>query len=543
MKDSYAYDGLSTSEWINESNFTLNGQHPKAYPFSYDSSKKIYFEGMVYSTNAQDLIKSITHKLNAGNLGAIAEELRGVDGEFVIILQSEGKIWIINDSWGRLPIYYSDKNEGFLFSRNISFLTNTLSPGFDKLQLAIQLILGMNLGTSTHWNNIMRLPPNAIVEIDTENNTFDIHEFFHVPVVSGNAELSSTANEISKELVIALQNRLDKLNNPTLSLSGGLDSRLTVAALAEIGEHIPLITYFRTEGQDVLDDSSSRKIAAQINRTKDHELVELPKHTFNDTLELIQHKQGMNCASMGYVIPYHKMHEERNISSIADDGGGKFFRDLYPFYDLKSIDDLIDYIIKKHGACSIAYAAEICKVSKDELRSYLSEYFNSYPADSFNDKYAYFSVRDIGINWAYEGGDRNRHYCWITTPFYSPKVIELCLSLPQREKAHGRLFNLLYKSYPGNLESILNPNWKQGVDNEEQIEKLFNRQRIKSRIPKSILDLKNNIGIDAFYFSDELKTEIQHHQGELQLGKMKKKNSDNFYWQLLTILLVLRDKK
>jgi hypothetical protein len=180
-------------------------------------------------------------------------------------------------------------------------------------------------------------------------------------------------------------------------------------------------------------------------------------------------------------------------------------------------------------------------LSEKKLKSYLADRFNSYPVASFNDKYAYFYIRDVGINWSYEGGDRNRQFTWITTPFYNPKVIELCLSLSQADKRHGRLFNVLFKKFPGNLEEIINPNWNQSVENEKTIKKLYDKQRLKSRIPSFLLDMKKRIPLDHFIFNKELKILIEADSQEFDLSKIKKKHSNSFYWQLLTLLLLMRD--
>ncbi|MDC3253234.1 hypothetical protein OAU25_03175, partial [Crocinitomicaceae bacterium] len=69
----------------------------------------------------------------------------------------------------------------------------------------------------------------------------------------------------------------------------------------------------------------------------------------------------------------------------------------------------------------------------------------------------------------------------------------------------------------------------------------YNRQRLKSRIPSFLLDMKNDISLDQFTFSEELKTLIESDCSELDLLKIKKKHSSTFYWQLMTLLILMRD--
>lgn len=534
----YQFDGFAPIQWKSDSKITLSSQGWKGYPAVFNEEASYYFEGYIYNAKSEEIAKSIKTLLEKQQYKAIAEIIKPLDGEFVFIFATESGYVIVNDPWGRLPIYTWSANGQLIVSRNISFIADNTSLELDSVRSATMLLFGFNLGEATNWKHVNKIPPHSITSIQSSDHSMQIKRYFSVSEVSGNATIQEAGDEIITYLKEGLKNRIEQLPQTTLSLSGGLDSRLTVAALAAIDEHIPLITYHRPGDTDALDIESAKKISRSIQREKEHEIVAIPQHKFEDTLEIMQFKRGMNCASMGFVLPYHRMHQERSISSIADDGGGKFFRDLYPFYDLNSISKTVRYIVKKHGACSISEAATICGCNEKELYTSIEETLKAYPYKNANDVYSFFSIREIGVNWAYEGGDRNRHYNWITTPFYHPKVIENCLAIPQRDKAHGRLFNYLYTSLPGKLQNVLNPNWKQEVNDEKQIKRLFDRQRIKSRIPTTLLKLKSDIAIDTFEFGQELKSLIDEHKGPLHVQKLKKKNSDNFYWQLLTLLLI-----
>lgn len=541
---SYDFDGLTVNKTHESQRLNLSVQHPKDYPFYFDEKGNVYSEGIIYNDEIEEVAETIAQHIHNEEFDQIASVLLPLDGEFVFIISepSKRRIYVINDRWGRLPVYYSANNSGYVVSRNISFITNNTTTTLNKEEVACSLLLGLNLGENTHWNEIKRMPPHCILDIDQETNTIQLHRFFEINSVSGTAPLEDVASEITNELTQALDNRIAKLSNPSLSLSGGLDSRLTLAVLKTLNQSMPLITYLRpNESHDKMDVFSAKKITSALDLSKNHEITTLPEASFEDSKQLIQFKKGLNCASMGYILPYHRMHETRGISSITDDGAGKFFRDLHPFQKLSSMKQLIAYVVKQHGSSSIKNSADICGLSEKKLKSYLADRFNSYPVASFNDKYAYFYIRDVGINWSYEGGDRNRQFTWITTPFYNPKVIELCLSLSQADKRHGRLFNVLFKKFPGNLEEIINPNWNQSVENEKTIKKLYDKQRLKSRIPSFLLDMKKRIPLDHFIFNKELKILIEADSQEFDLSKIKKKHSNSFYWQLLTLLLLMRD--
>jgi hypothetical protein len=53
--------------------------------------------------------------------------------------------------------------------------------------------------------------------------------------------------------------------------------------------------------------------------------------------------------------------------------------------------------------------------------------------------------------------------------------------------------------------------------------------------------MKKRIPLDHFIFNKELKILIEDDSQEFDLSKIKKKHSNSFYWQLLTLLLLMRD--
>ncbi len=178
-------------------------------------------------------------------------------------------------------------------------------------------------------------------------------------------------------------------------------------------------------------------------------------------------------------------------------------------------------------------------ISTIELEENIIGHLDGYPFATYDDKYVYYLIREAGINWAFEGEDRNRHYVWSTTPFYNPELIETCLSIPQSAKEYGGLYHYLYQQYPGNLHEVMNPNWKEEVANQKRVKRIHDRQKLKAFLPEQILEARKNVKMDAFVFEHELQQLIVTHKGLLNLKALKKKHSMNFYWQLFTLLKLM----
>jgi len=536
----YHHDGLRNTLWSSNDYFEFSGQYPDEYPHKFVERHGSYFEGMVYNLDPTKHFKELKNLLDSYRFDEVIEKIRYWDGEFVFMYRdrSSKSMYIVNDSWGRLPVYYWQHGNQFIATRNISYITHYASPEYHPVNLGMNLLLGTDLGTNTIWKKVHRLPPRSILHIHADGH-ISLYEYFHLDTVGGKKTLKEVAPKIQKQFDTSLQNRLKVLKNPTLSLSGGLDSRLIAAALAKFEADIPCITYSRKDGTDYLDDASSEEIVSRL-QLKNHEVFEIQPPELSDAEELLSFKQGINYLSMSYVLPYYRMHARRKITTITGDGGGKFFVDLSALKPLRSMKALLKYILRYNAFCSVETAAKLVGISNIELEENVIGHLDAYPYASFDDKYVYYLIREAGINWAFEGEDRNRQYVWSTSPFYSPELIETCLSIPQSAKVYGSLYHYLYQQYPGKLHEVMNPNWKEEVANQKQVKRIHDRQKLKAFLPQKMLEMKSSVPISAFVFEDELRQLIMRYPGKtLRLKALKSKNSINFYWQLFTVLKLM----
>ncbi len=537
LSDSYQLDGLEKSLWYKNDYFEFTGYYAPNYPHTFHEDKGFYFEGKVYNLEPETYYKEITEMLDNYQFDEVIDLIKTWDGEFVFMYRDkESKsMYIVNDSWGRLPVYYWQEKNKFIATRNISCITEFVNPKVSRINVAMNLLLGTDLGTNTIWKKVHRLPPRSILHIHA-NGHVSLYEYFHLETVGGEATMEEKADEIRHLFDLSLKNRLEKLNRPSISLSGGLDSRLIAASAKAQDLEAPYFTYNRTNGADHLDDSSSQAIIERL-QLKSHTYFQIQDPIFSDAQELLDIKKGLNFLSMSYILPYYRMHRERGLTTITGDGGGKFFVDLSALKSIRSMRSLLAYILRYNALCSLETAAKLTKISPIELEENLLGHLEQYPFASDADKYVYFLIREAGINWAFEGEDRNRHYCWSTTPFYHPALIELCLSIPQSSKAYGALYHHLYQKYPGNLHEVSNPNWKEVVANQKNVKRIHDRQRLKAFLPQRLLELRGNIPLEAFIFSSELQQLMETYKGDLlQLKAVKSKHRMNFYWQLFTLL-------
>jgi hypothetical protein len=60
------------------------------------------------------------------------------------------------------------------------------------------------------------------------------------------------------------------------------------------------------------------------------------------------------------------------------------------------------------------------------------------------------------------------------------------------QKAYGKMFLELFRLLPGQLENIVNPNWKLPLNQQDSIRKLYYRQRLKYSLPWSHILFKDS---------------------------------------------------
>ena len=539
-KESYCYDGLDYFVHEDADSFELSSQTPKNYPFR-KIDDGIYLEGYTYNADARLIGQQIQDLLNNGSHQKIADLIKTLDGEFAFLFfQKNEKVTLVNDRWGHLPIYLWKEERNFILSRNISFITKGVNLSYNRVSMGVMLLMSTTLENDTLWTEVNRISPHSICEINLFSGKIEECSYYKFDQFEGDISIKAIIPKLKEAVDKSMADRLKNLHNPALSLSGGLDSRLAAASICEISMDIPFITHKRPSGIDDPDCAAAKIISSRLGVKDNHTIVELDKDQYEDILHLTDIKQGLNSASMGHILPFHKYFSDRNWSCISDyGGGGKFFRKLYPHTKVNTDSDLVNYILKFHTLVHPKKAAEICGLESNVLVEKLRKQIECYPSTKASDKYAYFMFREVLINWAYEA-DRQRNYSWVTVPFYSPDVVKLCFSVSQEAKKGGRLFNLLFDAYPGELGNIENPNWRVSLNDEKAIDKLFKRQGIKGKLPLTYILHRKKGQFNEFPFRNEL-LENKNRNGYFKLDELPGKANMNFYWQLLTLLILTNE--
>lgn len=451
-------------------------------------------EGCMYGTDANDELEAILPHLDKGEYTDISDRIKSIDGEFVLVIISkkDHSVSIINDSWGRLPVYFCQLDGSLIVTREISFINAYhKNLAFSQLNLALFILFGYTLGSDTIFEDVFKINPHSVlkcksgcIEIQT-HSAFDLKKLF-------NTAGEPSALTLCQELQSALASRLEQFNEPSLSLSGGLDSRLLAGIWSMTDQPKLFTTFSHSTDHARLDVDVSRNITEALQPNIRHEIIEMSKPTEESYNKLIGFKNGMNGQEMAFIIPYLEKIASWSDCTITGDGGDKFFVNLFPLMKTNNRKQLIDAIIRFNAGTDIPTVAKLCGVSEESILKKIHATLDKYGIQNHNIAYAAFLIRERGINWLFEGEDRNRFILWSTSPYYSPKVIAEAMKFSMPSKNYGSLFISLFDLVPGELQNFLNPNWKLPPTETKKVKWVHDKQLIKAKLPKKLTE-RNNI--------------------------------------------------
>jgi asparagine synthase (glutamine-hydrolysing) len=452
----------------------------------------VLFEGYIYDLPPNLFEEQIAEILQKDDfLDLLARWISERDGEFMVLIFDfrRIRIHVFNDLFGRLPLYYHSENEQFLISREISVVLDTVQPKSDPLSLASHLLLGFAIGNRTVHEGVHTLPGHSMIRIDMKHKSFAVKTYSDPSELLKKKDPTISPEQLKDELSSALKRRIEVCGPSGLALSGGLDSRIIAGMLEEAGIKIPSFTYTRSKDSNDIDVRSARQVAERFNLGALHEIVDLSEVEQKQIDDLLRIKCGQNFLAMAYILPFLDLFRQRELCQITGDGGDKTLERIYPLRKLSSEKELLNYVLKKHAQMPLAKVAEQTGIEASVIMKHLSTVLNANKTLTFQERYAAFILKERGMNWLFEGEDRNRYYSWSTTPYYSPSFVKLSLAVPVIEKQHGRLFTSILSLLPGQTQNIINPNWGLAPNDTAAIKKLFQRQKLKTMLPAFILRL------------------------------------------------------
>ncbi|UHQ95325.1 hypothetical protein [Haloterrigena alkaliphila] len=412
----------------------------------------IYFEGRIYDEldrPLEDELLEVGERVLETDSESqyLTDWVLETDGEFLLVAydKSSGRLGLLNDVLGRLPTYYYHDGDTFVFSRELRYLVDAVDGDeFDPLGVAHCLLFGYPLGERTLMRRATRLPPGTYLTFDPDDGTVtrtELHRFDFEYKAYANRTREGNAAELVDRFETACEKRSGYGSRDVISLSGGLDSRSVLA-----GYHV---TDTPARGATMASEKnvpqSDVELAEKLARTFDIEwdLYQVGPARGEDLDTLIKTKNGHVGLLTSFILDFLRQlraDHGSGITYVTGDGGDKALPDLTPARSISSERELVDYVIEENAMLDLEHVARLTGLSAAEIRRSVRDLLRRYPERDFESKYVHFLVYERGVNFMFEGEDRNRQFFWSTTPFYSVDFFRYAMNCPDDQKARYALY-------------------------------------------------------------------------------------------------------
>lgn len=221
------------------------------------------------------------------------ECFRRLNGAFACYLLDKAKRELIlaRDQIGRVPLYFSELGDRFIFSSDISEIVKPEAfPGeIDPVSLNYYLALRYIPADRTIFKNIRRVVPGTFVSYHIGSGDLRETRYWEPPLeereTGDEKELLSELDGLFEE---AVRLRLEGGDVPGAFLSGGLDSSLIVALMSRLSSR-PVKTFIVGYSDKNYDETRYSRIVSHHFGTDHHELfVEPDRDSFIDCVSKFQ---------------------------------------------------------------------------------------------------------------------------------------------------------------------------------------------------------------------------------------------------------------
>ncbi|AQL44654.1 hypothetical protein BV210_17975 (plasmid) [Halorientalis sp. IM1011] len=477
----------------------------------------VVLEGYLYDVDDADAhLADVAEWVATDDRTALRSWVRDRDGDFLVVVvdETEETATVVPDALGRLPLYHAEIDGATVVSRELKLIRELAEirdepVGVDDLAVAQSLLFGYRLGTGTLFDSVDRLPPAATLSVGEDREVSRLFRHDFGATVYDHRSPDENAAQLADLFETACENRTALPGGTVLALSGGLDSRAVAGAFEATGVDFTAATFDRPDGSA----SDEVRAAASVADALDVDWQQYVAHDTDEHREtLLELKQGMNYLRLSFLVDFlERLDPPRGAATyVTGDGGDKVFRDMRPSRSFADRGEMVDYAIAANSIFDASEAAAIAGVPEERLRASVRDRFEQYPESDHRDAYVHFLVRERGMNWLYQGEDRNRYYYWSVSPFYSQSFFRAAMQCPPDQKG-PEFYQRFLRQFAPELVDIEYVNFGASITSAEYRVKRFVYDTL-SRYPSlqdAVVDVVKRLGNDSTVSAPEVVEDIE----------------------------------
>ena len=449
--------------------------NPEPQPiFNEDNSLCIFMDGKTYDYEEQlNELKNKGHKFNNENDPEFClhsyedygiDFVKNLNGSFVFLICDlrENKIIIVNDRYGLRPLYYAINNGKLLFSSEVKAILEDKSfkKELNDETVADFIAFGEILGNKTFFNGVELIPPASVFTYCDGKYSIDQYwNFVYTPDYTLSKE--DIVDKLLKSFKKAVEIRLKDNYKYGLSLSGGLDSRLIVAAIDKNMRHN--ITTFTFGPLNCSDVKIGKKVSSEAGMK--HKAVKLtPENIIENAEDVIYLTDGMGFIGFGHnLTDYKGINKYINVvfNGLALDltlGGSYLNKKILNAKNDKELFDILYEAMRLFSdeELSNLFNGEYYKkVNKFPLLSFTKS-FNKVQENSLGNKRDHFAIQNHVRRWTLMAHIICRNFMEDLIPSFDNNFVDVILKIPPELRISRYIQRELLKRMSPELAKIHN---------------------------------------------------------------------------------------
>ncbi len=230
-------------------------------PFrSEDGTLAVVFFGELYYTRSlRRQLMDDGYALTAGTEAELVCRLyqakgegfvRHLEGVFELALWDRGRgyLWVVNDRFGLIPLYYAHYDGKLVFAPEIKAILSdqAIEKQLDWTGVAQFFRFQRLLGDRTFFEGIHLLPYASVLRYDQASDALDVShywDFDRIPTQPVGVTFEDAVVETGRLLRRAVETRTQGEHRIGVYLSGGLDSRTVLGLASQMSSPIVSLTY------------------------------------------------------------------------------------------------------------------------------------------------------------------------------------------------------------------------------------------------------------------------------------------------------------
>lgn len=393
-----------------------------AVDFGYEESSS-FGECLIF-VYQQNLLDSFLNKLDGYFCAAIYDK-------------NNNDIKLISDRYGMRMLYWYLNGGQFAWSSEVKGILalNGIDKSIDKASFKCFMELGHLLGTNTWFEKIKLIEPASVVSVNLSNNSFEHHYYWSWEEIKASSiSFDDAVDELGHRFIRAVERRFDPNEKIGITLSGGLDSRVILAAIDHL--YPGYKGYAFTFGVEGCDDIALAKQVVQRSNWEHKEYHFTDDNWFQLRIEKVWNTDGMK--------DMKHMH------------GGEFIDDIAGCIDVNLNGYLGDAIFGGSYLKSKEHLNR--RINQNIAKSYYKDHVNKndFESDFFNIEHIEpFLFMARGRRFINLGTVNSLVSLEQRKPFFDNQCVEFVYSLPDEYRANNKLYSaMLHKFFPKFFKDI-----------------------------------------------------------------------------------------